>query len=256
MFWWKSHLDKTIVFCLIHLMKDPSGHHCTPPPPPPHHSRRVVGLFPGARWGLSVQHLHALPVLVWVRSSYSGLLPQSGVLWVLGTLCRCCDWMVVSLSMQPSDKLFSCPGFNCLCPKTTKIAPYLTPPPETKHLLTVFLWKFTHLKRSVSEIIHDSLSQGMHWDCPKTKIPSNLRFYQNLNSHTHAHQLVTVRWFCRELGQWQPSVFERSPHPIWLAACCSRSLSTLPQNVANEVDTLINLSLHFLSILRSEWRDT
>lgn len=140
MFWWNSHLDKTIVFCLIHLMKDTSGHHCPP------HSRKVVGLFPGAWWGLSVKRLHALPVL-WVLSSYSGFLPQSRVLW--GTMCRCCDWMVVCLFMQPSDKLFSCLGFNCLCPKTTRAILVALPHPASwnKTFINTLLVKIHTFKK-------------------------------------------------------------------------------------------------------------
>lgn len=140
MFWWNSHLDKTIVFCLIHLMKDTSGRHCPP------HSRKVVGLFPGAWWGLSVKRLHALPVL-WVLSSYSGFLPQSRVLW--GTMCRCCDWMVVCLFMQPSDKLFSCLGFNCLCPKTTRAILVALPHPASwnKTFINTLLVKIHTFKK-------------------------------------------------------------------------------------------------------------
>lgn len=48
------------------------------------------------------------------------------------------------------------------------------------------------------------------------------------------------------------SVLQGSWLYIWLTACCSGSLCAFPSNLANEVDTLINLCLCFLSILYSQ----
>lgn len=40
------------------------------------HSKKFLGLNSVAGWGFSVWSLHALPMLVWVFSGYSGFLPQ------------------------------------------------------------------------------------------------------------------------------------------------------------------------------------